>query len=82
MNLKEIKEIISLMNDNNLGEIEIEREGLKLKLKKAALEAQFQAPVHYAVESIPTPRANGNSVTAPTAAEAKAEASQKLTKDI
>ena len=36
MNLKEIKEIIALMNENNLNEIEIEREGLKLKLKKSA----------------------------------------------
>ena len=36
MNLKEIKEIINLMNDNNLNEIEIEREGLKLKLMKSA----------------------------------------------
>ncbi|MEI7998408.1 MAG: acetyl-CoA carboxylase biotin carboxyl carrier protein, partial [Candidatus Omnitrophota bacterium] len=34
------------------------------------------------VESIPTPRANSNAVTSATAAEAKAEASQKLTKDI
>ena len=34
MNLKEIKEIVALMNDNDLTEIEIEREGEKLKLKK------------------------------------------------
>lgn len=81
MNLKEIKEIIALMNENNLGEIEIEREGLKLKLKKTALEAQLQAPVHYAVESIPTPK-----VVAPVAAAAPTSetkpASQKSTKDI
>ena len=37
MNLKEIKEIITLMNENNLNEIEIEREGLKLKLKKSGV---------------------------------------------
>ena len=58
MNLKEIKEIIALMNDNNLNEIEIEREGLKLKLKKSADGAvMMQGPTHYAVESLPTPRA-------------------------
>ncbi len=80
MNLKEIKEIISLMNENNLGEIEIERDGLKLKLKKTALEAALAAPVHYAVESLPTPRVA--STPASIAAEqAKAEAS-KSTKDI
>lgn len=81
MNLKEIKEIIALMNENNLGEIEIERDGLKLKLKKTALEAAVQGPIHYAVESIPTPRA---SVVAPAVAAdpAKSEVSSKTTKDI
>ncbi len=34
MNLKEIKEMITLMNDNNLTEIEIEREGMKIRLKR------------------------------------------------
>ena len=37
MNLKEIKEILALMSENNLNEIEIERDGLKLKLKKEVL---------------------------------------------
>jgi acetyl-CoA carboxylase biotin carboxyl carrier protein len=36
MNLKEIKEIINLMNENGLTEIEIEKEGLRLRLKKGA----------------------------------------------
>lgn len=35
MNLKEIKEIIALMNENDLTEIEVEREGEKLKVKKS-----------------------------------------------
>jgi len=35
MNLKEIKEMINLMNENNLSEIEVERNGLKIKLKRA-----------------------------------------------
>lgn len=34
MNLKEIKELITLMNENNLTELEIEREGIKVRLKK------------------------------------------------
>lgn len=34
MNLKEIKELIALMNENNLTEIEMERDGLKIRLKK------------------------------------------------
>ncbi len=34
MNLKEIKEMINLMNENNLTELEVERDGLKIRLKK------------------------------------------------
>lgn len=34
MNLKEIKEVISLMNENGLAEIELEKDGLKIRLKK------------------------------------------------
>ena len=80
MNLKEIKEIITLMNENNLGEIEIEREGLKLKLKKTALEAQLQSPVHYAVESIPTPRSTASS--AAQTSQPSTDVPAKTTKDI
>lgn len=35
MNLKEIKEMIQLMQDNNLTELEIEKDDLKVRLKKA-----------------------------------------------
>lgn len=34
MNLKELKEMINLMNENNLVEIEVEREGLRIRIKK------------------------------------------------
>jgi len=34
VNLKEIKEMINLMNDNNLSEFEVEKEGLRIKLRK------------------------------------------------
>ena len=37
MNIKEIKEMINLMNENNLTELEIEKEGLRVRLKKGAL---------------------------------------------
>lgn len=36
MNLKEIKEMINLMNENELTELELERDGLKIRLKKGA----------------------------------------------
>ena len=34
MNLKEIREIINLMNEHDLSEIELEREGTRVKIKK------------------------------------------------
>lgn len=40
--LKEIKEMLALMNENNLAELEIEKDGLRIKLKRitSAHEAQ------------------------------------------
>jgi acetyl-CoA carboxylase biotin carboxyl carrier protein len=38
MNLKEIKAIVQLMNENDLTEVELEREGVKLKLKRGSGE--------------------------------------------
>jgi len=75
MNLKEIKEILALMNENNLNEIEIERDGLKLKLKKSAgNELVMGSGVHYAVESLPSPKAP---VAAPVSAAAEASKNNK-----
>jgi len=42
MNLKEIKELINLMNENNLSELEIEREGMKIRIRKSP-SGQFEA---------------------------------------
>jgi len=36
MNLKEIKDMINLMNENNLVEFELEKEGLRIRLKKSS----------------------------------------------
>ena len=50
MNLKEIKEIINLMNENELTEIELEREGTKIKIKKGSvevIETSRRAPIEY-----------------------------------
>lgn len=34
MNIKELKEMITLMNENNLTELEIEKDGMRIKLRK------------------------------------------------
>lgn len=36
MNLNQIREVISLMNENNLSEIEIEKEGMRIRIKKTS----------------------------------------------
>ena len=55
MNLKEIKEMIALMNENNLTELELERDGLKIRLKKSAAGGYTteQIIVHQAPAGIP-----------------------------
>lgn len=45
MNLKEIKEMINLMNENGLLELEIEREGMRIKLKRGSLEGGSSMPI-------------------------------------
>jgi len=45
MNLNQIKEMISLMNENDLSELEMEKEGMKIKLKKASAAASPQVEV-------------------------------------
>lgn len=47
MNIKKIKELVELMNDNDLSQIEIEQEGTKVKLTKkgAGVVEQVVTPV-------------------------------------
>ena len=77
MNLKEIKEVINLMNENDLSEIEIERDGTKIKIKKtsAELSSSLMRPaVNYHVEThaqpkstegTPAANANRKEITSP-----------------
>lgn len=57
MNVKEIKEMVVLMNENNLLELEIEKDGLRVKLKKNTVQTQeaISAPVFIERESLPAP---------------------------
>jgi len=48
MYIKEIKDMISLMNENNLTELEIEKEGVRIKLRKGP------GGIERAVELTPT----------------------------
>jgi len=43
MNLKEIKEMINLMNENGLSELEVEKEGMRIKLRKGQIQEAASA---------------------------------------
>jgi acetyl-CoA carboxylase biotin carboxyl carrier protein len=46
MNIKEIKEMVALMNENGLLELEIEKEGMRIRLKKTASgQVEMSAPM-------------------------------------
>lgn len=54
MNLKEIKEMINLMNENGLVELEVEKEGMRIRLKKAGSGADaFGGPVLIERQALP-----------------------------
>ena len=55
MNIKEIKEMINLMNENGLTEFELEKQGLKIRLKKGA-EGRIESTIEQvAPRSVPLP---------------------------
>ena len=76
MNLKEIKSIINLMNENQVEEIEVEQDGMKIKIRKTATAggAGYRSPFEYKIETQPA-------VVAGELA-AGANAAAKSTKDI
>ena len=57
MNVKEIREMINLMNENNLSELEIEKDGMRIKLKRSAPQAQEAAAAPIFIEREKYPQA-------------------------
>jgi oxaloacetate decarboxylase (Na+ extruding) subunit alpha len=46
MNIKEIKEMLNLMNENSLVELEIEKDGTRIRLKKASTPSEnYSGPI-------------------------------------
>ena len=56
MNIKEMKELLQLMADHSLTEVEIEKDGLKIKLKKGGGKIATEATYEHA-PIIPIPSA-------------------------
>jgi acetyl-CoA carboxylase biotin carboxyl carrier protein len=59
MNLKELKEMVELMNENGLAELEVEQEGMKIKLKKTLENVVVPAPVSYSLPAMPVVSGKG-----------------------
>jgi len=57
MNVKELKELISLMNENGLNELEVEREGMKVRISKGP--SGFKHKVIQAEPAAQAPEATG-----------------------
>lgn len=66
MNIKEIKEMLQLMAEHQLCEIEIEKDGLKIKLKKGVNTKALQEDSAIPSAPIPVPRLLETPATAPT----------------
>ncbi len=58
MNIKEIKEMINLMNENSLVELEVEKDGMRIRLKKtiAGETGVYSGPMVIEREKIPQSR--------------------------
>ncbi len=82
MNLDDVREILALMRDNGISEFEIEREGLRLRLRKDTIVTVAAAPVQHApVVAAPAPAAGtaAGPVAAPaTGASAPADTEIEL----
>ncbi|MBL7073191.1 MAG: acetyl-CoA carboxylase biotin carboxyl carrier protein [Candidatus Omnitrophica bacterium] len=74
MNIKKIRELVEIMNENDLTEVEIEQDGVKVKLAKkahGAIEHSFAVPQYrkeetVSVESAPkAPTENGKEIKSP-----------------
>lgn len=79
MNLKELKELIALMNEHQLVEIELEREGMKIRLRKGGpgtggevvYEVQERIPVAKPAPSAGAPAPSPESPPRPAGIEIK-----------
>lgn len=71
MNIKKIHELVELMNDNDLAEVEIEQEGMKIRLKKKGLGGIEQTVLQAPAAGVPAP-----------AVDEKAESAAKGIKEI
>jgi acetyl-CoA carboxylase biotin carboxyl carrier protein len=82
MNIDEIKELLALFNESGVGELEIERDGERIRIRKAGLAAEYQVSPVIAAAAASQPQeiaAPVESAAAPVA-PAPADSGQVLVK--
>jgi acetyl-CoA carboxylase biotin carboxyl carrier protein len=72
MDLDDVKEILALVKEHDLAELEIERDGLKVRVRKAGREITVMPPIPMAAmgpvaapQPVPAPAAGGTAEVAP-----------------
>ncbi len=74
MNIKEIKEMVNLMNENSLVELEIEKEGMRIRLKKTSGGHEgVNAPIIIEKQSVPVVEQRQQVVSAPAVEKSSAK---------
>jgi acetyl-CoA carboxylase biotin carboxyl carrier protein len=71
MTIDEIRELLRLFNDSGVGELEFEREGERLRLRKAGPEGAMPAGALPPAAAIPIPAETAHPVEGPAAAGEK-----------
>lgn len=74
MYIKEIKDMINLMNENNLTELEVEKDGVRIKLRKGGAGVYEKA-----IEYVPHTQGQQGAAGVPGASAAQAAAEAKKT---
>ena len=74
MYIKEIKDMINLMNENGITELEVEKEGVRIKLKKGA--SGYEKAVEYVTKSADEARDKAQSPGGATVPAASASSSR------
>ncbi len=78
MDIKQIHELVKLVNKSNIGELMIEKEGFKITIKQKKEPAQLVSqPMVQPVQALPQPAASAPPAPAAKAGEKKPEAAKE-----
>jgi acetyl-CoA carboxylase biotin carboxyl carrier protein len=79
INVEQLKQILDLVREHDLSELEIEQEGLRVKVRKDATGGLVVHPVGGAALHVPAARATGAAQTSPAATAPAASAATSAT---